>query len=179
MNLQHPSVWWMKFFCSLFGRSWIWSLFALAHLILLSLRCFLVFDILFYCFQRGTANGRYKIAVCPERRHFSFWDGEIPVLKFWTYSLWTILQLCGFQTEDLLPAAYEHGLAWSPFPECLQKDLQHTLWAAPSAGHLHRSLILFVYIWDTILHGIYRNRRHYCLILYVVFMFVWYNIFIN
>ena len=70
--------------------------------------------------------------------------------------------------------AYEHGLAWSPFPECLQKDLQHTLWAAPSAGHLHRSLILFVYIWGTILHGIYRNRRHYCLI-YMLCSYLYYT----
>ena len=66
--------WSFSVLCS--GRSWIWSLFALAHLILLSLRCFLVFDILFYCFQRGTANGRYKIAVCPERRHFRFETGK-------------------------------------------------------------------------------------------------------
>ena len=73
-NIPGSDGWSFSVLCS--GRFWIWSLFALAHLILLSLRCFLVFDILFYCFQRGTANGRYKIAVCPERRHFRFEMGK-------------------------------------------------------------------------------------------------------
>ena len=66
--------WSFSVLCS--GRSWIWSLFALSHLILLSLRCFLVFNILFYCFQRSTAHRRYKIAVCPESRHFRFKIGK-------------------------------------------------------------------------------------------------------
>lgn len=43
---------------------------------MLTLRCFLVFNILFYCFQRSTAHRRYKIAVCPESRHFRFKIGK-------------------------------------------------------------------------------------------------------
>ena len=46
----------------------------------------------------------------------------------------------------------------------------------PEAQVVHRSLILFVYIWGTILHGIYRNRRHYCLI-YMLCSCLYYTIF--
>ena len=144
---------WLNFAVPCLGRFWILHLFALSHFILLPLRCFLIFNVLLNDFQWGAAHCGHKVAV--------------------KYIPWKTLQLCESQAVDQLPSVYERGLAWSPFPECLQTDSPHAQEAVLLAGYQHHLLILFVYISDTIQHGICKNRRH-CDLIYISYPYMYY-----